>query len=470
MLKTSYTLQIEKVLAADSVTSRCVLEQPEHEQHGHSKGFSKTGIDFRGWVLLDDTVIKDGINDRNQAVEVYLKGKHQSHEEAQRFLVEVKRPDVIRHFFEHDASTHPQTRCGFEFNTTFQHDHLELGFIVERRWEPAFDIQVKSSLTVLQGKNDWLFLDNDTNGSVGQHTGEIRLTRPQRKAWKQYMKGVQGQAALHGIGYCLLVAPAKEAVFHDQHPLPRAAKTVVDDMQASAPKDFHLLYPVEALRQMSRRSFRVTDTHWTSPGAAEASLLAVAKMGFDTAKARDVFARDKYRQKRVNGDLGIKTFPPQAHKEDVLTGYRYKHHVAYDNGLPNFGRVIVIHNPDATYQKRCLILGSSSAYSMLAYVSRIFSELVLVHCAGNMDEQVVADVAPDALLLQTNARFVVRAPECGYSLEGEMVSKLARLGKAERSKLRATAQKYADSVSATPALSWVELLHQRLLRALAPKP
>lgn len=464
-MKSSYHLQVSKVLDDTSPVSRSVLEQPEHEQHGTSHDFRKNGIRFRGWVLLSEAIA----NQVESPLKVYLKGKQQAREDAQCFPVDLRRTDVIRHFYDETVKGHPQLECGFEFQTTFEHDHLELGFIVQGQWLPAFEIAVKSALTVLHGDGPWLFLDNDTNGSVGQHTGDIRLTRQQRKAWTQYMKGVQDLARQQSIEYCLLVAPAKEAVVSDKHPLPRGAETVMDDMAAAAPRGFNLVYPVAELRAMAKRSFRVTDTHWTSPGAAEASILAVSAMGDDAAAARQLFSQDKYRVKRVNGDLGIKTFPPSSYNEHMLKGYRYRHHLVYDNGLPNFGRVMVVNNPDALYARRCLILGSSSAYSMLAYLSRIYSELVLVHCAGNLDEQVVMDVAPDVLLLQTNARFVVRAPVCGYSLEGEITSKLGRLKAAELSKLEKSAQQYVAKLNA-PLLPWVSRLHESLLRALAARP
>lgn len=468
-MKSSYRLYVNKVLDDTSLVSRSVLEQPEHEQQGTSRDFRKRGVTFRGWVLLNEAAV----NQVDSPVELYFKGKQQPMEQAQRFPVELKRSDVIRHFYDDNAKGHEQLACGFEFETTFEHDHLELGFVlqgsvqgnVQGKYLPAFTIEVKSSLTVLHGEGPWLFLDNDTNGSVGQHTGDIRLNRQQRKAWKQYMKGVQSLALQQGIGYCLLVAPAKEAVFFDKHPLPRAHETVMDDMTSAAPKGFNLVYPVAELREMSKRSFRVTDTHWTSPGAAEASILAVAAMGDDADAARQLFSQDKYRVKRVNGDLGIKTFPPTSHNEQVLQGYRYRNHLVYDNGLPNFGRVMVINNPAAIYAKRCLILGSSSAYSMLAYLSRVYRELVLVHCAGNVDEQLVANLEPDVVLLQTNARFVVRAPACEYSLEDEISDKLARLKGAELRKLEHSALQYADNL-APELLPWVTHLHAPLLRAL----
>lgn len=464
-VKSSYRLQINKLVAQSSAIARCVLEAPELEQQGSSNEFRRSGIQFRGWVLLDDQLTQFADH-----VQVVLKGVHSGTEYANH-RVDMPRDDVIRHFYpDHAVSEHAQRRCGFEFEACFDEDHVAIYFAVDGELHHAFDIHVQSSLAVLVGaeqgsgknKSHWLFLDNDTNNSVAQHTGELRLNRKQRKAWQQYMSHVQSIAARHNIDYALLVAPAKEAVFYDKHPLPRAKHTVMEDMLSCVPDGFHLVYPVDELRDLKARSFRVTDTHWSAQGAAEASVLAVQTFGRDIQSVRDTFAADTYKRKRLNGDLGIKLFPPGGYPEDVLTNYRYRKHLVYDNGLPNFGRVMVVHNPDALYQQRCLIFGSSSAYSMLAYLSRVFSQLVLIHCAGNVDESVLADVAPDCMLLQTNARFVVRAPQCDYSLEQEMGEKLARLSSADIKKLRKSAEQYANATE----LGWVATLHQRLQRAL----
>ena len=48
---------------------------------------------------------------------------------------------------------------------------------------------------------------------------------------------------------------------------------------------------------------------------------------------------------------------------------------------------------------------------MFDYLTRLYTNIVFVHTAGNIDNDVIEAVRPDCLCLQTNARFVVKAPK-----------------------------------------------------------
>jgi hypothetical protein len=130
---------------------------------------------------------------------------------------------------------------------------------------------------------------------------------------------------------------------------------------------------------------------------------------------------------RSVGDLGNKAYPPAAHDEAVLRSFNYRKYVVYDNLLPNFGRTIVMQYPKALSKKHCLIFGSSSVYSMLNYLARIFQTVTLVHSAGNIDPKLIAELKPNFLLCQTNGRFVVRPPSANYCLQTSIREKVSQL-------------------------------------------
>ena len=99
----------------------------------------------------------------------------------------------------------------------------------------------------------------------------------------------------------------------------------------------------------------------------------------------------------------------------------------YDNGLPNFGRVIVTRWDDALLDETCLVFGSSSSYSMFNYLARLFRYMVFVHSAGNVDASLLRACKPRYLVTQTNARFVAVVPSVGHSLAKDIQAKVCSL-------------------------------------------
>ncbi|WP_213999995.1 hypothetical protein [Arsukibacterium sp.] len=139
---------------------------------------------------------------------------------------------------------------------------------------------------------------------------------------------------------------------------------------------------------------------------------------------QQTFGRDHYYNSMVVGDLGNKVFPPVSAKEAFLDNYHYLKKRVYDNGLPNFGRIQVFRNEAAIAPGHCLVFGSSSSYSMLSYLTRVFTTLTLVHSAGNTDAALVRQLKPDYLVGQTNERFAVRAPTIDYKVADAIAQKL----------------------------------------------
>jgi len=165
-------------------------------------------------------------------------------------------------------------------------------------------------------------------------------------------------------------------------------------------------------------------------------------------------AKDRYERREMGGDLGNKLTPRQTSKVAVLTSFSHARYKTYDNGLPNFGRLLVIEYPEAVSTGVCLIFGSSSSYSMLNYLCRLFRRIVFVHSAGNLDPEVIASVAPDTLVAQTNARFVVQVPSLEQSVAQLIHDKVSRLNDAEREMVEqrriAAADEYLAEVGVLP--------------------
>ena len=193
-----------------------------------------------------------------------------------------------------------------------------------------------------------------------------------------------------------------------------------------------MVYPVEALQALGDGAFIPTDTHWTHHGAMEAAVALATHLGLSSSHCRKALAKDRYKLREMGGDLGNKLTPRRTSRVEVLTSFNYARYKTYDNGLPNFGRLLVIEYPKAVSDGVCLIFGSSSSYSMFNYLCRFFRRIVFVHSAGSLDQELIASVRPDFLVAQTNARFVVQVPVLDQVLDGQIRDKVARLSKEER--------------------------------------
>ncbi|MDP5129890.1 MAG: hypothetical protein NWQ54_03335 [Paraglaciecola sp.] len=410
---TNYSIEIKHLSTKVPNLQRWCLDYPRDKDVVALTELTEQGIVFQGWVLLVNQPLP----------ELYLL----QGEQKVLLTVNRNRPDVIQAVLNESASEHPQLCCGFRYQLPITAADFVIGVQIDQQDYPLLEGKVVGAFQVLRGKADWLFLDNDTNKSVEQYTGQLLMERSQRKAWQKYFAGFKKLVVELDIPSAMLMAPAKESVYSQYYPFEKAKLTATDELLKLVPSHFPLCYPVAELKNAKERTFRVTDTHWSVHGAAEASKLVAEKLGIAKTAIDAVFSEDKFQLRKHIGDLGNKVFPPASHEEAVLISYNYKKFIIYDNQLPNFGRALVIHNETALLVGQLLVFGSSSAYSMLDYLSRIFSTVTLVHTAGNIDVGLVKQLRPEYLLTQTNARFVIKAPSLAYSLQEGITEKLQTL-------------------------------------------
>lgn len=412
---------------------RWCLDFPEDGRNVTAVELGEEGLTIHGWLLLHSV-------EQMQTVEIYV----QQGEALEFFPLTHDRPDVIK-AFQVDAGF---CRCGFKHQVKINQGQFAVGIQLGQERIELTRYQVQGPFAILHGAQGWLFLDNDTNKSVAQHTGELLLDEYQQSDWLRYMQGFTQLAASNSTPYALLVAPAKEAVYRQFHPHPRSDVTVVEQLQALAPDSFPLVYPESLLATATQRpTFRMKDTHWTHYGAMLATVAVCQQLGVDYSAIKKLFASDRYSEREVDGDLGNKVYPPEKHSEAFLKGNRYLKRVVYDNGLDNFGRTQVFWHQKALVSGHCLVFGSSSAYSMLAYLTRVFSQVTLIHTAGNIDPAMLHALQPDYLVAQTNGRFVVVPPTVDYDLRATIAHKLAAKSSSQRDDCIAAA---AAQVQALP--------------------
>ncbi|MDQ7727294.1 glycosyltransferase family 2 protein [Halomonas sp. SpR8] len=395
----------------DLPLERWSLDYPS-EQRGSR--FIPSGRVVQGWLLLPEELKE--MQSHVQIIAEWQPAFELCHP------LEIDRPDVIENILKVSADRHPQRVCGFRFTVPPQLAKFRLWLAIDDQRRllqevnvDTQDVQPAQQLKVLKGKQGWLFLDNDTNGSVDQFMGRMRLTQTGLEGWSDYLGQVSETAA--NTPWALLVAPSKESVMGaSYHPRKEGESGPLHQvLSLNAAKD--IVYPVEKLKALGDDAFIPTDTHWTHKGARMATIALAEKLGIEKGTCETLFKKDRYKQKEMGGDLGNKLTPQQRSSVDVLTSFSHSRYKTYDNGLPNFGRLLVIEYPDALMPGTCLLFGSSSSSSMFNYLCRVFQRFVFVHSAGNIDPDVVAAVAPSYLAAQTNGRFVVQVPSASHSLE-----------------------------------------------------
>lgn len=419
------------------------LDFPKDKDKFAAAEFTEQGIVFQGWLLA------------TTSAQLFLRqGEHQVN-----IPLERNRPDVIKAVLQQEPQDHAKLSCGFRVSICLNHPHFVLGVTVDGVDTALVTGEIRGAFQVLQGKDGWLFLDNDTNKSVEQFTGKQLIEPHELRHWKSYFKGVSKLTSQLKLPYVMLMAPSKELVYEQFYPHAKGKVTAIEQLMTLLPSQFPFLHPVSQLQAMSERSFRVTDTHWSIHGAAKASELCALELGVPAPSVQQLFADDVFYTRDVVGDLGNKIFPPAKHAEAVLKNYSYRKFVTYDNQLPNFGRVVVIQQPAAIRDAHLLVLGSSSAYSMLNHLTRVFSTVTLIHTAGNVEPQLVKELAPDFLIVQTNARFVVRAPTCDYCLVTSMTEKLGLLSD------EAWQQQGEDVAKQADTRHPVQVLHAKYVQA-----
>ncbi|NKW89883.1 hypothetical protein HGG65_09695 [Alteromonadaceae bacterium A_SAG4] len=393
----SFTIK-ETILSpttADGIIRWCV-DEPFGNTTVDDLDIEKKGLRVSGWLLAEKNKPFQMVIIQNNSI-IPLE-------------TNVERPDVIEKVLQKSSSGHEDVLCGFNSFVKLSSPYFQVGVIQQGRYQALVEYRVEGALKVIEGDRNWLFLDNDSNNSVEQYTGRLKLTRKERTYWKEYFQELVQYKESLGIHICMLIAPSKEMVYSEYYPHKRAKVTPIDQLEKLAPESFDLIIPIQELRNSDKRSYRVCDTHWSHYGAMCASIAVLSRQNKNIQAIEKLFSSDIYRTRHVTGDLGNKVFPPQKHDEEFLGSFNHQHFIVFDNQLPNFGRIRIIYYDDAMYDEVLLILGSSSSYTMFNYLSRVYKTVVFVHCAGNVDPSFIKRIKPDFIVSQSNARFIVRPP------------------------------------------------------------
>ena len=436
----SFSISFQKDGQPHVKAKRWCLDFPAEQEQYVLADLMGHGVTFKGWVL----------GEPNEPCQIEL----QQHDKSVFIAFNIPRPDVIKALLQQEPDSHPQLVCGFSFQYPLYHDVFSIWFHQAGQRELLWRGRVTGTQPVLKGTKNWLFLDNDTNQSVEQFQGKKLIDSANLESWQQYFLSLHESSTQHAYRYAVLIAPSKEAVYPQFYPYKRAVVTPIDQLIEA----FQLVYPLEELDSEDPYSFFKTDTHWSIHGAKLATLAVLSIYGLEKTAVEKLLLQDTFRRVYKVGDLGIKLFPPFGADEWVCANFSMYSAMVYDNGLPNFGRLMVFHKADAVFDASCLVFGASSSYSMLAFLCRIFKRVTFIHTAGNVDPLMIEAIQPNYVLCQTNERYITRAPDTNYCVRKTIKDKWQLLAAENKKEICEKRQKMLSK----NALSWLAELNDWL--------
>jgi hypothetical protein len=269
---------------------------------------------------------------------------------------------------------------------------------------------------VLRGKDGWLFLRDDTNDVLGQHTGLVQMGPERLASWERVLAGRVATMQELGLPWVVQVAPDKEGVYPDLLPpeiVPAPRRPVHDFLDVAARVGAPVHYPLEQLRAKARGGrpvYYVTDTHWNQLGAYVAyreicNELASRGVAVPTLAEEDV----EWVTVETEGDLGEKLKPPETGPTILARLRNHTSTLVADNGIANHGRVMVFEAPGSD-APTCVAFGESFGNHLLLFLKESFSRLVYVH-TSTLDRVRLQEERPDAVVSMPLERFLIDVPD-----------------------------------------------------------
>jgi alginate O-acetyltransferase complex protein AlgJ len=253
---------------------------------------------------------------------------------------------------------------------------------------------------VVEGRDGYLFMADDNNGVLEQHSGRLRLNDVQLEGWRTGLERRTEVLAARGCAHVVMVAPNNHSVYPEKLPehVESAPERPIHQLTAHLERSnspVKLIYPLAELlaAKPQRQVCSRVDSHWTDYGAflAYMRLMEDARSLVPTRRVdeEDVMFIDV----PVAGDLGEKLDPPRSEQQGIARMRARHARMVYDNCVEGTG-AIAVTTCDVAPPTTCLLLGDSYSYFLATFLSECWRRLVLAH-APTLDMTVVETVQPD---------------------------------------------------------------------------
>jgi hypothetical protein len=266
----------------------------------------------------------------------------------------------------------------------------------------------------LVGKQDYLFLTNDANRLIDQHTGLHPFETEIRAIYEVHLMRVGAVRMANAGAYVHVIVPNKETVARDLLPdgivYQQHGLTPVRKYLAAAKLAEHMtFFRPEALSDfLAQRYYYRYDTHWTSRGAIVYMLAMFRAFGMGRCSAALAALELQSATDLAPGDLGSKIGRTPEGAE-LLTPAHPRAACRFTNGPVDVGCVRHYVCEDAPVPVRVLVLHDSTALWLMSILPELFPECMMIH-TPDVDLDFVARYKPDIMLFLQIERFFVRPP------------------------------------------------------------
>lgn len=269
---------------------------------------------------------------------------------------------------------------------------------------------------VLHGKDDWLFLVNDSNDSLDYILGKKVLSDSTISLWVERIRQRANLAKKYNTRCYHILSPEKPIIYEEYLPdglVVSSDRPVVKLMNALKEQSIsEVIYPSYSNRdQYSDIDFLYSkgDTHWTYVGAYYATdefvkLCESNGIQIQLYNLSDYSFRSSYQA----SDLLVKTTRTNVEKVMFTKSISKRIRMTYHNEVRNTGRRMEFINFDAP-KIRLMSYHSSSIDWMMPFLNDMFGSICYIW-GSSIDWNEVLRYQPDVLLVQSNERFLQLVP------------------------------------------------------------
>lgn len=277
---------------------------------------------------------------------------------------------------------------------------------------------------VVIGRDGWLFLREDRNDALGQHTGRVKFSPEDKESLAALLRERRAVVESFGCIWITAVVPDKEAVYAEFLPpevAPVARRPVHDFLEIAEAEGAPAIYLLDDLRAARAQGdlYMRTDTHWNHRGAfvaygAVCREIAARSLDLEVVDPESV----SWIEQPVQGDLGSKLYPEIAEGKDVMPRLagQVRGALVYDNRVRNHGMVLIHERHDRDDLPTCLVFGESFAPVLVNFLKESFGRVVFVHTSMLVAE-LIERLRPDVVLSVPTERFLITVPDDAEALE-----------------------------------------------------
>lgn len=288
----------------------------------------------------------------------------------------------------------------------------EAGASVLGEWEKPGTISPDEVAIV--GEGGFLFLLNGSNRYYEAYDQCAYDADYQSKSWISYASTLSDYCEKIGSKFLLTIVPNKATILNGYYPLPLRygitprLKNIVGENAA------HIHVPIDLMKgNFADKWFRRNDTHFTYFGNINYVNSILEKLDIDAS----LEINNNLHEIEHIGDLGSKFLDQMREHvrfpiEDISLGEKIN--IVDDIGM-HTGVTYENYNADAMTEKSVIMFGNSfseriPSWGMSPYLARIFKRYFF-HWGGEVDMDLVENLRPDYVILQTCERFLSSIPK-----------------------------------------------------------